>query len=113
MSGKDGMQGGHFIPRGVIATRWDPLNIQPQCPRCNGFRNGAYIEYSNWFINHYGKELYDQYIEAYNQHKRGEFSGFRLLEVAAMYNKWLSEGRELEKKVGRQLFPKTWKDYIM
>lgn len=31
------MQGGHFIERGRMATRLEPLNIFSQCPGCNMF----------------------------------------------------------------------------
>lgn len=29
------LQAGHFIPRRYVATRWHPLNVWPQCSRCN------------------------------------------------------------------------------
>lgn len=113
MEGKNSLQGGHFIPRGVIPLRWHPMNIHAQSPRDNGFRNGAYIEYSKFFIDTYGIDAYNDFMDIYGSYKRGEFHGYNVSEIAKMYNEWLDKGRDLEGKIGRQLFPKTWGKYIM
>lgn len=31
----EALQAGHFIPRRFTNVRWHPLNVWPQCPRCN------------------------------------------------------------------------------
>ena len=108
--GKNCMQGGHFIPRGVKSLRWDERNLHPQCQRDNGFRNGAYIEYSNWFINRYGFDTYKEFMEIYEAHKQGKARPFNIQEIKDMYNYWLKKGRELEEKTDQQLFPKSWKE---
>ena len=109
MEGKNAGQGGHFFPRGVKNLRWDKLNINCQDAYCNLYKNGAYIEYSKWFIETYGVDTFSEYMEKYESYKRGDFKGYKVGEVAEIYNYWLKKGRELEEKVGHQLFPKTWK----
>lgn len=34
------IQNGHFIPRGVMVTRWDESNCKPQCNNCNSVQGG-------------------------------------------------------------------------
>jgi hypothetical protein len=36
---------GHFRPRGFMATRWNPFNVNKQCNYCNVFKDGAAYEY--------------------------------------------------------------------
>lgn len=99
--------GGHFIVRGCYPLRWDEKNVHCQCNGCNMFRNGAYIEYSQWFIDKYGKDTFDQYVEKYRGWKTGKIPPFSIQELRDFYNHWLKEGRALENKVG-SLFPKSW-----
>ena len=103
-------QGGHFIPRGCRITRWEPMNIWPQCIACNNYRDGAYIEYSHWMMKNH-PEVYDGVIALYDQHKRGAAPKLSVIEKRALYNSWLKKGRGLEKKIGRTIFPKSW-DYV-
>lgn len=110
------MDAGHWIPRGCYATRWNPTNCNPQSKHDNCFRNGAYIEYSNWYLKTYGKEKYEQMIDTYERHKQGKIPPFKMPELKRIYDEWLEEGRKLEKKTGLELFPKSWQpfgeDYI-
>lgn len=54
------MDAGHFIPRGSIATRWDPRNCHPQCKRCNRFAVDHYIGYTLWMQEYYGQAVIDE-----------------------------------------------------
>ena len=38
-------QGGHYIKRQYRATELDPDNVNPQCPRCNNWLDGAQDDY--------------------------------------------------------------------
>ena len=62
-------QGGHYIPRGCIATELEPDNVNPQCPRCNGYLNGNPIDYRISLVDKVGearvKRLEDMKL-AYN-----------------------------------------------
>jgi hypothetical protein len=44
---------GHFISRGIYATRWDEENVNCQCAGCNLKQSNADVE----VINRYAKEL--------------------------------------------------------
>ena len=108
--GKNCMQGGHFIPRGCKATRWEAANVHPQCPRCNGFLNGAYIEYSRWMHDNF-PDVYEWLTDTYELHKKGYAPKLSVIEKRALYNSWLQKGRKLEEMTGQKLFPKKW-DYV-
>lgn len=42
---KSGMQCGHFQSRRHLATRFDELNCQPQCVKCNMFEQGEQFKF--------------------------------------------------------------------
>lgn len=49
-------QGGHFIPRGVEVTCIERDNVNPQCPRCNGYLSGNLIQYRINLVKKIGEE---------------------------------------------------------
>lgn len=105
------IQAGHWIPRAVYATRWDPTNCNPQSAHDNLYKNGAYIEYSHWYIQKYGQDKYEQMIATYERHKQGKIPAFKMSELKEIHDKWLAEGRKLERKTGLELFPKSWSPF--
>jgi hypothetical protein len=111
ITGKTAMQGGHFIPRGCRITRWEAMNVHPQCSRCNGFLDGNYIMYSRWMMKTHPEE-YEQLMSLFDKHKKGTAPKLTVMEVRALYNSWLKKGRELEAKTGLKLFPKSW-NYVI
>jgi hypothetical protein len=42
------IQAGHFQSRKHYSTRWDELNVHPQCPKCNVFSQGEQYEYAKF-----------------------------------------------------------------
>ena len=64
--GKNCMQGAHAIPRGCRITRWLPEVVHPGCPRCNGFLNGNYLEYSRYMIRRYGLDKWEQLMDLFD-----------------------------------------------
>ena len=42
---KQGMQCGHFQSRRHLATRFDHINCQPQCVKCNMFEQGEQFKF--------------------------------------------------------------------
>lgn len=106
----DKANGGHFIPRACQPLRWDEKNVHCQCVHCNLYKNGAYIEYSQWFIDKYGQKEFDNYVEKYRNWQQGKIPAYKMDELRELYDFWLEKGRELEEKVG-PLFPKTWKSF--
>lgn len=110
------IQAGHWIPRAVYATRWNPKNCNPQSAHDNLYKNGAYIEYSHWFIKKYGMKEYEKMLDIYERHKQGKIPAFKMNELQQIYDYWLKESRELEKKIGEKKFPASWdffgEDYL-
>ena len=52
---KKGMQCGHFQSRSFLATRFDEENCQPQCVRCNMFKQGEQYKFSLYLDAKYGE----------------------------------------------------------
>lgn len=100
--------GGHFIPRACYPLRWDLKNVNCQCVRCNLYKNGAYLEYSQWFIEKYGQKTFELYVNKYRDWQTGKIPALKITELRELYDFWLAKGWELEEKVGT-LFPKSWK----
>lgn len=48
---------GHYIGRRVIATRWNEINVNAQCIRCNRLNYGATNAYRNALIKRYGEDV--------------------------------------------------------
>lgn len=99
--------GGHLCGRACYPLRWDEKNVNCQDVYCNLYRNGAYVEYSQWFIKKYGLDTFNQYVDKYTRWKQGKIPAYTINELRDIYNEWLKKGRKLEKKIG-PLFPKTW-----
>ena len=104
------MNGGHFIPRACYPLRWDIKNVHCQCVRCNLYKNGAYLEYSQWFINEYGQKTFDLYVNKHREWQTGKTPALKMEELRDLYDLWLEKGRELEQKTG-PLFPKSWEPF--
>ena len=51
---------GHFIPRARQAVRYDRINCQCQCRRCNRIRHGEHDIFRDRLISVYGKETVEQ-----------------------------------------------------
>ena len=65
---KDGIQGGHFIAKG-ISSYWalEIENVHPQCYGCNvfGMKHGAAAqEYTIWMQNMYGNEYVQDMLDS-------------------------------------------------
>jgi hypothetical protein len=45
---------GHFVSRNHNAGRFDPRNTNPQCKKCNRFREGCKSGYALFLIKKYG-----------------------------------------------------------
>lgn len=48
-------QAGHFMRRGLQATRWHPTNVQGQCFRCNCVESGNQLEYAEALDAYFGE----------------------------------------------------------
>lgn len=85
---------GHFITRAKFATRWDPVNVQFQCKRCN-MNGGQQYEFSRKLDSTYGEGTAEEIF--IKSQKRAGYSNEDLQGMIALYSKEL---RELEGFVG-------------
>lgn len=60
------MDAGHYIPRSILATRWDERNVHVQCRGCNRFGGGKIDEYAIYLRKRYP----DTILEDLNAQKR-------------------------------------------
>ena len=56
----DGMQGGHFISRGKLATKLMVENVHPECRGCNMPGGGHEAGWASYMLETYGKEFIDE-----------------------------------------------------
>jgi hypothetical protein len=48
-------QAGHFQSRSHHSTRWDEVNVQVQCVKCNMFRQGEQYKFGMYLDQKYGE----------------------------------------------------------
>jgi len=48
-------QAGHFQSRSHLSTRWDEVNVQVQCVKCNIYRQGEQFKFGVYIDEIYGK----------------------------------------------------------
>lgn len=72
-------QGGHYIPRGCVATEMEPDNVNPQCPRCNGFLNGNLTFYRMNLVKKIGEDRVKRLEYMYSAY-RGSDEAVDMLE---------------------------------
>lgn len=57
------IQNGHFVGRGYYSTRYDIMNMHPQCMKCNKFRSGEPGKYALKLIKDYGVDRFISLLE--------------------------------------------------
>lgn len=69
------MHAGHFHSAGHNkATRWDEVNVNGQCVRCNTFLGGNLLGYREGMLKKYGKKVVDDLeIKRFNKSKMTSF----------------------------------------
>lgn len=50
------IQNGHWIPRNILATRFDEKNCRPQCVACNLFQRGRPDVFAMGLLKEYGRK---------------------------------------------------------
>ena len=51
---------GHFIPGRGDAILFERTNVHFQCPKCNRFEQGKWVEYEEFMLKKYGREEVDR-----------------------------------------------------
>lgn len=54
------MHAGHFQSRKHLTTRWDDVNVQVQCPKCNLFNQGEQYKFGLYLDQKYGEGTSDE-----------------------------------------------------
>lgn len=85
---------GHFITRSKYATRWDPINVQFQCKRCN-MNGGQQFEFGLHIDRLFGVGTAEEILIRSNRAAR--YSNEDLEKMIALFT---AEVRELEKFLG-------------
>ena len=82
--------GGHFISRGRLATRYDERNVKAQCRKCNRFDFGRQYEFSLALGEQLSEELLIKSREIY------KLSDCEWLDIFNNYNTKLIEIKKLQ-----------------
>ena len=85
---------GHFITRSKYATRWDPINVQFQCKRCN-MNGGRQYEFGLKIDAIHGEGTAEEILIRSNRPAR--YSNEDLEHLIRFYS---AEVREFEKFLG-------------
>jgi hypothetical protein len=84
---------GHFIPRARMATRFNEMNCNPQCVRCNHFRHGEPDIYRQRLVEMYGKEA----VEALELEARINI-GYDVMSLDLLSKDYRAKVKELKKE---------------
>ena len=86
---------GHFASRVRMSTRWDEMNVKPQCVRCNIFKGGESYLFAKVLDAEYGEGTADEVYRRSEELRK--FSTPELEELLAEYTKKRDElARTLE-----------------
>ena len=95
------LQAGHFIRRGLMTTRWNPINVNGECARCNVFLAGNIPEYAIGLDKKYGEGT----AKNLTLLSRGvkQWSGNELLALIVAGEKGLKVYEEVYKELTKDL----------
>jgi len=88
------LHAGHFQSRSKLATRFDEVNVQVQCPRCNLWNQGEQYQFALNLDEHYGAGTAQRIVAASNGTRRisaGEYQQL-IAHYEAETQKNLEEG---------------------
>lgn len=84
------MNAGHFLPRKIMPTRWDEMNVKPQCVPCNYTRQGEPQKFREHLVKDYGEDAVKRLeMRRHNLMKMGRF------EYEMMISKYKKKMKEL------------------
>jgi len=78
---------GHFQSRAKFSTRWDEMNVKPQCKGCNGFRSGEQFKFARKLDAVYGQGTAEEIERISNQTRK--YSVEELEALIDVYNRRL------------------------
>ena len=77
------MDAGHFQTRAKYSTRWDEMNVKPQCKHCNMTNGGHQYEFALQLDRDYGPGTAEQVLRRSNELRK--FTSKELQEMTALY----------------------------
>lgn len=83
------MDAGHFQTRAKYSIRWDPMNVKPQCKKCNIQNSGHQYQFGLNLDFHYGKGTADRLIRMGNETRK--FSDQELEAMIKEYRRKINE----------------------
>ena len=83
------MHAGHFVTRAKYATRWDDMNVKPQCPACNLYGNGQQYIFGCRLDGIYGEGTAEQLMV--KSHRALKMSEDNAQQWIDHYNKEIQE----------------------
>jgi len=86
---------GHFMSRACMSTRFDEMNVQFQCKRCNGFRSGEQYLFSKHLDEQYGEGTAEALLIASKKTRK-----FTRDELEQMYHHYKRRVDELRSEKG-------------
>ena len=91
------IQNGHYIPRNVLATRYDEDNCHPQCVACNIFKSGNLGEYAHYIVRTAG-------VDKLNELHRLKHTTRKIsrVEYEEMIERWEEEIKDMQTGLGLQ-----------
>lgn len=79
-------QAGHYHSQGHhSALRFDPINTNGQCRRCNMFLHGNLIKYRQGLVEKYGEDIVKELEERANTDRLKKWSRDELEAIIAKY----------------------------
>lgn len=84
------LEAGHFRGRGMMSTRWDPINVNGECSGCNnqdysGYGEGKSYEYSVGLDKRWGKGTAKMLYKVSQTMKQWSIEDMNLLKDAARH----------------------------
>lgn len=86
------MDAGHFQTRVKYSTRWDEMNVKPQCKGCNLTNGGHQYIFGLYLDQLYGAGAAEEVVRRSNELRK--FSTVELREMAALYHQKVIELRQ-------------------
>lgn len=79
-----GLQAGHFRRRWMMATRYDEMNVHPQCLACNYFGDEANLR--DYMVRTYGQAAVDDLVR-----RSHELASERIEDYERLIERWKRE----------------------
>lgn len=99
----------HYVGRACRTTRWDWRNIGPSCRYCNVYLNGNLARYTIYLQKKYGNDVVKELLHKEDLWKSGKAKAPSVRQMREIYNDALSKVRGIEKRLGMNIAPKSWK----